>query len=484
MIKRSDLDKIKKSAWSHEIFEGVPFYIFGPAESEASIFKYYPVYFSTMLGFFSSGKACWHYIEKDQESIANYLVDRIKKEGKYSLRLVSSWLEDSKRFYRLYGQMMKLDFSKSTEKKLGESFCALYNSFLPLGARSFILEGFSFKADVILAEMLKEVLKRNGCSNLYEQAFTILAATSRDSFLQEAEKELFVLYKKHSQHLFERAIDKYLVKYAWLHNNYAGTGSLDKDWVMEQVKEIKKKSLLKFDQAKTVLRKKKMLAKIKATRELINLSKAIDDFVYWQDQRKKMVFHVIEAQKKLLTEFSRRWGVEKGLLEYLTPAEFGSWICNSKPIALKELRLRQKNCCIIVKRGSIELVSKNVAEINKLVITKYSDINIGQELKGSVANLGKARGIVKIVLSVKDMDNFEAGSILVSSMTRPDMTPALKKARAIVTDDGGITCHAAIVSRELGVPCIVGTKVATRVLKDGDEVEVDANTGRVYIIKS
>jgi pyruvate,water dikinase len=63
-------------------------------------------------------------------------------------------------------------------------------------------------------------------------------------------------------------------------------------------------------------------------------------------------------------------------------------------------------------------------------------------------------------------------------MTSPDFIPILKKVSAIITDEGGITCHAAIVSRELKIPCIVGTKIATKVLKDGDVVEVDAQKGQ------
>ena len=70
-----------------------------------------------------------------------------------------------------------------------------------------------------------------------------------------------------------------------------------------------------------------------------------------------------------------------------------------------------------------------------------------------------------------------------TGMTRPEFVPLMKRASAIVTDEGGITCHAAIVSRELNIPCIIGTKIVTKVLKDGDEVEVDADNGVVKIIK-
>ena len=74
----------------------------------------------------------------------------------------------------------------------------------------------------------------------------------------------------------------------------------------------------------------------------------------------------------------------------------------------------------------------------------------------------------------------QKGEVLVTEMTTPDFVPAMKKAVAIITNTGGMTCHAAIVSRELGVPCIVGTKNATSVLHDGQLITVDAVMGKVY----
>ncbi len=83
----------------------------------------------------------------------------------------------------------------------------------------------------------------------------------------------------------------------------------------------------------------------------------------------------------------------------------------------------------------------------------------------------------------KQIAEFKNGEILVSSMTIPDFLPAMKKAAAIVTNEGGVLCHAAILSRELGIPCIIGTQFATHILRDGDYVEVDANNGVVKFIK-
>ena len=77
------------------------------------------------------------------------------------------------------------------------------------------------------------------------------------------------------------------------------------------------------------------------------------------------------------------------------------------------------------------------------------------------------------------MKKMNQGDILVSAATNPNLMPAIRQAAAIITDEGGLTCHAAIVSRELEIPCLVGTKIATKVLKDGDKVEVDAERGVV-----
>ncbi len=101
--------------------------------------------------------------------------------------------------------------------------------------------------------------------------------------------------------------------------------------------------------------------------------------------------------------------------------------------------------------------------------------------KGTVAYpfSGLLEGKVQLMYNSYDVNGFKPGSILVTPMTSPEYLPAMKKAKAIITDEGGLTCHAAIVSRELGVPCIIGTKIATQVLKDGDMVEVDAEKGIV-----
>lgn len=105
-----------------------------------------------------------------------------------------------------------------------------------------------------------------------------------------------------------------------------------------------------------------------------------------------------------------------------------------------------------------------------------------KEIKGSVANPGTARGTVRLVLANSDLSKVKEGDIIVAPMTTPDYVPAMERASGFITDEGGILSHAAIISREMNKPCIIGTKTATQTLKDGQLVELDANAGTVRVL--
>ncbi len=107
---------------------------------------------------------------------------------------------------------------------------------------------------------------------------------------------------------------------------------------------------------------------------------------------------------------------------------------------------------------------------------------VGKDIlvRGIGVSPGQRSGLIQIILNVKNISSFKQGNILVTEMTTPDWVPAMKIASAVVTNLGGKTCHAAIVSRELGVPCVVGTENATKILKDGEMVTVDGQRGLIF----
>ena len=128
---------------------------------------------------------------------------------------------------------------------------------------------------------------------------------------------------------------------------------------------------------------------------------------------------------------------------------------------------------------------------DRLYLVQTRDITVGQGeathsgggeviLEGVGASPGIGSGDVHLVFNIEDADELPAGSVLTTTMTNPDMVPAMQRSAAIVTDVGGLICHAAIVSRELGLPCVVGSGSATRDLAAGMSVSIDGSSGRVY----
>lgn len=155
----------------------------------------------------------------------------------------------------------------------------------------------------------------------------------------------------------------------------------------------------------------------------------------------------------------------------------------ANPPERKVLEERKKN---FVMLGEIEGTIATLTEYQSQHSGLHFNIEMPEMnaavLQGQIGNKGFAKGIVRILKRKEQIEDTQEGEIIVSAMTTPEFMPAMQKAAAFVTDEGGITCHAAIVARELGKPCIIGTKFATQILKDGDMVEVDADNGIVRII--
>lgn len=178
------------------------------------------------------------------------------------------------------------------------------------------------------------------------------------------------------------------------------------------------------------------------------------------------------------------------MLSYYRTEDIINSLKNKTKLSEKEIKDR-KSATLFETRGSDEYFyvgEKAYERVRKYYpeLLKKEQIN---EIAGVIASTGKARGRAMVVFTEdpgelsKLSREFKKGQVLVTGMTQPNMAPLIRKASAIVTDEGGLTSHAAIISREFGIPCIVGTHKATQVLKNGDFVEVDANKGVVKIIK-
>lgn len=157
---------------------------------------------------------------------------------------------------------------------------------------------------------------------------------------------------------------------------------------------------------------------------------------------------------------------------------------SKEELKAKALSRRDLNWLLFVPENNVCSVVEDKEDVEKLKDSMLPKIDESAvEIRGVTAYPGKIRGVARIVMNRDEFDKMQTGDILVSTMTTPDFVILMQQASAIVTDIGGLLCHAAIVSREIHKPCIIGTKVATQVIKDGDIVEVDADNGVIRIIK-
>jgi phosphohistidine swiveling domain-containing protein len=226
---------------------------------------------------------------------------------------------------------------------------------------------------------------------------------------------------------------------------------------------------------------------------LKNLNKKQKDLVFYlqtvidlRDERKKVFNQSFVIMNRIAKEIFSRAKVEEELIPFISVDEISKGIKAVKKMA-PVLRRRTKGyvvCSYYGKEYEDFFLDYNLArkKAEEFYNAKYNKSG-AKLIKGVCGNKGLVKGRVKKILYHKDFNDFKDGDVLVAGMTRVEYISLMKRASAIITDEGGLTCHAAIVSRELGIPCVIGTKIATSVLNDGDVVEVNATEGTVKQIK-
>ncbi len=179
-----------------------------------------------------------------------------------------------------------------------------------------------------------------------------------------------------------------------------------------------------------------------------------------------------------LLEVDKKLNLAQGDHIWLSFNEIIRGLENPSQFKIHDIGLRKEKVGVFSERDREVIASGSdvVHILDKLLDKKtYAEY----PLKGRVASKGKVRGTAKIVVRPDDIDKVEEGDILIAPETTPDFVPGMRKAAGIITNRGGITSHAAIVSREFGIPCVVGVKDATSIIKDGHDIELDAIKGRV-----
>lgn len=485
-MNKFDIKKLQNKEWYHQRFDGCPVFISYIANAEVRKEKRKPLGSEANIRvcFFEPGKGDWYLDMKDVKRGASAIVNLARKDLKISKKLIKAWKKDEDKFEKFYSK----EFPQILLQELNlTKLLLLWKKNLKLGLNRFtsssVIDHFALGTDELIGQMLRKELRgKLKSESEFTEIFSIATAPMHQSFINLAEIDLLKILLGKSK----ETLKHYQNRYYWTKNNYFIAQNLAIKHFEDELSAWRKsgknleKELERIEQTPHVNKKnkEKLLKKYKFSKLLKTLLIVSEDFTLWQDERKRATYHNIDVGTKILQEIGNRIGYKLSELKYADNTEVESIIKYKKPTKL-ELNQRAKSCAMIWDRKGVYIyIGSEMDKIKAIVLGKKKSSDI-QDFRGLSASTGKAIGKVKVVRSATEIGKVKEGDILVAVMTRPDYVMAMKKAAAIVTNEGGITSHAAIVSRELGIPCIIGTKIATEVLKDGDLVEVNANHGWV-----
>ena len=425
------------------------------------------------------------------------------------------WWNDE--YFRFSKTILDMDLSELNDKEL----CVVYLYQITLQEKghmhaittTWFVDSQGEHLSEHLLNITKKKVEQLNLDLDFAQAFSILTTKPKNSILIDSEIKTLEIAEKISKdkiakkifqnltdssklHLglpknIKSAILDHYKKWRWMPFTYIGpayelehyiqvwSGLIrQKTNIISEIKKLKERPRQVKKERDQII---KILRLNKSEKQLFDIAA---DIVFLKGYRKEAVFHGSYALSFLLKEIARRIGLSLNQVYLLGFKDVEDFLLKHIRPDIDEINSRtgktiyhikgDKLYCYKGKKAEMFFASKNIKE-------EKIDENT-TELKGTTACSGNATGMVRIINTPQDMVKMKEGDIMVSHTTFPSLVPAMKKAAAIISEDGGITCHAAIVSRELKTPCITGIKNATKVLKDGYKIEVLAGKGIVNIL--
>ncbi|MDR2580071.1 MAG: hypothetical protein LBC85_03650 [Fibromonadaceae bacterium] len=328
--------------------------------------------------------------------------------------------------------------------------------------------------DDIITELLTSEVSKLGIDFRYEYV-----VTPKDlAFTAMHKNELAIGAKMEREGLgFDDAtinalIDEHLEKYSWLATyRYIGEGWTETDVISsigKHLGECQKKLDDLSSESKMRITKLNEIKTINTT--ISYILRIAQDYAYLRTYRMDAVIEGDYRLRPMFLEIGKQLGMEYNDLIYLTHNEILALLNGKKTnFAIKIKKRKEFFSTYLVNESEIYVFEglENKFDISEMEVSPDSIV-------GTVAKMGRVKGTAKVIKSAQELGKINEGDIIVTPMTTIDMAIVLQKCSGIITEYGGIACHAAQLSREFNVPCIIGTETATKILKDGDVVEIIA----------
>lgn len=489
MINQRVVKKIK-GPWYHKRFNGYPMTLgmveIGCVQNGC---RNLPWSITLSVVFTKAGVGDWYWNKPEQLRLREKTIKAQIKDPYFIIRIDKLRRSEQRKFDRAVVNFCKKELSSLNNIELWQAYDRVIRPFAEAWGYGVISEPFLDESHDWLKEELEDEFRLkfgvDWANKLRVASFPIGHSFSNEERISLL--KIAVLIERYRIGSYRKAVcNKYInhllnihtKSYYWIEDNYGVYKKLSAQDFYNRALVLSKNNprvelanIKKF-RLKAMREKKGVLPKISTKgKSLILLS---DMLTSGSDHRKTLVFKSAKVWFTLAREVAHRFRLTENDLLNLSHLELKDLLYKGQ-VNKAQLKLRHKSCLALCSPTEYHLFEgKNL----HLKIDDFEEkVENPSVVHGLVASSGTARGKVRVVIMHTDIAKVKIGEILVTNNTTPDYVPAMRKAAAIVTEQGGITSHAALVSRELGVPCVIGTKIVTKIFKTGDRVEVDANKG-------
>ncbi|MEW6610841.1 MAG: PEP-utilizing enzyme [Patescibacteria group bacterium] len=399
------------------------------------------------------------------------------------------WSRQVRRLLHCQGQLDRMNFRLMSNYEFGEVFQRWSDLYLQFWTIGLLPEIANWGGEQLLRRHLEAKISPESLSLVFER----LSAPEDLSFYQRAELDLLKLRLLRNTHALSaktQRLAEYQSRYFHILNSYHHTKVLGINYFKKELAHYtrerarRKICTLRSLHATVKSEKRRLIARYGLSRQVVKIASRLSFCIWWQDLRKFYIFRANHYLDTFLRECTRRYEVGLDQIYYYNYSTLLCLALTGRKFTTTELKRRKAHFIMgyCEDTNAVEYFSGAKAKHTIQSFLVRRKVRHEGDLRGLVVSHGKNNLLiakVKVLTSPHEAYKLKRGEILVAAMTSPDYITAMRKAGAIVTDEGGMTCHAAIISRELGIPCIVNTKIATTVLHDGDVVEVDSTRGVV-----
>lgn len=416
--------------------------------------------------------------QSEFDAIRTLYDQKIGREKNYLKQYIENYNHDLKSSIQESEKLGKIDTTNVSNAELARLFLRHFENIKYLHHWLWSMEFLNESLSQTIRSLIEKYYPQWTQTQIDEFLMNSIHSSKKQFFQKEQEEIL------HLTRLNKSALNQLYEKYRWLKMHFIDSYPYTITEYRDKVNDIfshKKELREKLRERQELTRKASILTRLIRDEHLKEQLLLMQELSWLKTYRIDVYTYVFYLTLNIREEIIRRMQCNLKLFLRHTKHEIVESLRGNQ-VSLEELNAR-KIYGIIMVNGQLTMIKGNAVHKIKHAISEETLSNKLKDIKGTIAYKGVVRGKARVLFTSREIKRVKKGDILVCNLTNPDYNPVFKKIAGIVTDEGGILCHSAIMAREFKIPCIIGTKIATRVIRDGDMIEINAHNGTVKIIK-